>query len=60
MSPYKNIEGPWFEVTSDVLYLNGHVFHRGDTISTIELAGKIAQMLTLGMIRLLAANRKVA
>ncbi len=51
---------PWFEVTSDVLFLDGHTFHRGDLIPGLALGDRRALMMRLGMVRAVQAGRRVA
>jgi len=60
MAPFASLDGQWFEVISDVLYLDGRIHHRGDLLSALELAGRVEKMLQIGMIRSVAANRLVA
>jgi hypothetical protein len=51
---------PWFEVTSDLLFLDGHKFRRGDLLSASEVGDRAAEMLQLGMIQVVAANARAA
>ena len=60
MSPFKITDDAWYEVTSDILFLDGSTFHRGDLIAEIEIGARVGDMIRLGMIRSKAVNRRVA
>jgi hypothetical protein len=50
----------WFEVTSDVLFLDGRKLLRGNLLSGAELGDRRLKMLELGMVRFASVYRLAA
>jgi len=50
----------WFEVTSDVLFIDGRTLRRGDVIQSSEISERLAKMLKIGMILTVSVQKRAA